>query len=326
MQLRVGQLPDGKEPVSEIWDRKAKRFQRKQDRRRAEKWLPIYINEHQGLPFGVQWFGDIHADDDGCNVPLLKRDLELCGKTDGLFGAHIGDATNNWIGSLNRLHGQQSTTVRDGRRLVTDILHGHDIEWLLWLTGNHDEWNEGGEILNLLIDNTLYLADWSAKICIHAADQQFKVHAAHAFAGKSMWNPTHGPQRAARLISDAELYVAGHIHTPGSQGFEIPETGRYPRAVQCRGYKWFDSHAERLGFPENQCGASVMTIFHPQAETPAGRISVFEDVALGVEVLTALRDRAQRRNAPPVPKRAKPVRKQGKQKRQSRPRVRQVAA
>ena len=292
MLVRYGELPDDAEPIDEILERKAKGYRRKVARAAKAKWLPVHVPEQRGLPFGVVWFGDMHIDDDGCNVPQLMRDLALTAATPGCYGAHIGDVTNNWVGRLNTEHAKQSTTQRDARRLAAHVIHTCGVKWVVWLLGNHDEWNEGGPILSLIVDGAVHVAEWDAQLELRSgADESWRVHASHAFRGSSMWNPTHGPARAAQLTTDAELCVAGHIHTPGTQGFEVRD--RYARVVQARGYKHFDKYAKTKGYQDHQNGAAVLSIFHPEAESAAGRITTYEDIALGCKVLAALRKDAE---------------------------------
>ena len=327
-RVSYGELSDDAEPIADLLDRKAKQYTRKAKRAAQEKWLPVYVPEHTGLPFGVMWFGDMHIDDDGCNVPQLRADLSLCAKTEGCYGAHIGDITNNWVGRLNSEHAKQSTSQRDARRLARHVIHDSGVQWMVWLLGNHDLWNEGGPILSLIADAATHVAEWDARLEIRYGAQgaacsgtpeTWRVHASHAFKGSSMWNPTHGPSRAAQLSTDADLCVAGHIHTPGTQGFEVRE--RYARVVQARGYKHFAQYAKVKGYADHQNGAAVLSIFHPGGKG-AGRITTFEDVALGCRVLSLLRSYAEaqaafaalRPQARPNPSKARIARPSGRNK------------
>lgn len=284
-------LPDADEPIEDLISRRERYAARSAERRRVETWLPIELPE--AGPFGVLWFGDPHLDDDNCDWPTLRSHVDLCKTTPGLYGASIGDATNNWVGRLMRLYADQHTTKHDARRLAKWFLRDCGVNWLLWLIGNHDEWNEGDAILGLIADGATYLPTWEARVEFRASGDRWRVHASHDFKGSSIWNPTHGPLRKAMMAGGlAELYVCGHRHTWAQQCVEIEERGGVAHAVRVRGYKRHDHHAVVNGFAQGSVGAAVLTIFNPLATTPAGRILTFADPIGGAEVLRAMRSTA----------------------------------
>lgn len=287
-RVKIRSLPDDSEPLSDIFRRKEKAFKRKQKRADAERWLPVHLPEHQGRAVGLMFFGDMHIDDDGCNVPLLRRDLRLCAKTSGMYGLHLGDMTNNWVGFLSRLHGEQSVTQKDARRLAQYVMCESGVDWVANIVGNHDAWNEGAAILGL-IGASLYVAEWEAKLVVHVGRAKLRIHVAHDFPGNSMWNITHGPARAARMASNAELLVCGHKHDWGIQSYELAGQGRVVHAARARGYKWFDHYATTHGFQQSEHGACITAIFNPRAKTAAGRVMLFSDPEIGAAVLKALR-------------------------------------
>lgn len=283
-------LPDADEPVADLIERRRRQSRRKLDRVAAERWMPIAIADPG--PFAIAWVGDPHLDDDACDWDLLLSHVELIKRTPGMYAFGIGDVTNNWVGRLIRLYADQKTTLSDARRLARWFLRDAGIPWIGSLLGNHDEWEHGEAILGLISDGAVYLPYWETRLEFRAGGAKFRVHAAHDFAGSSIYNKTHGPARAAMFSGGAaELLVCGHRHHVGSQGFEIEENGTYVRAVRARGYKAHDRHAIRCGFPQGRAGATVVTVFDPHAATPAGRVTVFEDPEAGALFLAALRAR-----------------------------------
>lgn len=289
--FRVAELPDDTEPTETIIERRCKAYERQKARRDAERWIPITVNETE--PFGLLVFGDEHADDNNCDWPELKRDLELCRNTPGLYACAMGDASNNWVGRLVREYAEQSTTRREARQLLKWLLSDDAAPWLFRLIGNHDKWNEGDVIVGLFADSAYHVADWEARIELRTATgQAFRIHASHNFKGSSIYNKTHGPSRAAMFSGGAaDLYLCGHLHTLGTQSFEIEETGKLIHVVRARGYKKHDMYAVTNGYVQGEAGASVFVLFDPNAETAAGRITIFNDPILGAKVLTALRDK-----------------------------------
>lgn len=281
-------LPDTHEPIDQLRKRLRENFERKHARRLAETWLPIGIPE-QGA-FAFVWFGDPHLGDDSCNMPLLEDHVAIC-RQPGVYGACVGDYSNNWVGRLVRKYGDQETGRSSERELIKWFAKDCGVDWRLWLVGNHDMWNEGEAILGLIVDKAFYVASWQAQITLRGIRDEWKVHAAHSFPGQSMWNSNHGGLRQARMNSPAELLVEGHTHNFGLQSFERPGDGRVANLVQTRGYKWHDEYATVKGYYQGQSGASVMTVFNPDAKTAAGRITCFGDLETGADFLQFLRKR-----------------------------------
>lgn len=285
-RVTIDPIPDAQEPIADLLAAHERRFAREAKRRKAERWLPISIDESQ--PFGIMFFGDPHLDDDNCDMARLRADIAIT-KQPGIYAACVGDKTNNWVGRLVRLYSDQHTTKSDARRLARWYLRDAGIPWLFHVLGNHDGWSEGDAILSLINDGAYYFADWDARVEIRAGGARFRIHAAHDFKGSSIWNKTHGPARAAMMSGQAELYVCGHRHTYGSQSFELEDTGRLVHAIRTRGYKAHDHYAVVNGFSQGEAGASVFGLFDPCAQTQAGRITTFADPELGARVLAGLR-------------------------------------
>lgn len=288
MRFEMPALPDPDEPVADLIDRRRKSFRRLDKSKKAQKWMPVRVPE-PGRPFGIAWVGDPHLDDPGCDWDTLLRDIETMRRSDGMHAVAIGDATNNWVGGLLRKFADQETTQKDARRLAAWFARDCGVPWLMWLVGNHDEWNEGKAILGLIAEKCLYIPGWSAKLEFVAGVSRFKVHCAHDFPGHSMWNPTHAGGRAARFLSDAELFVSGHRHNWAHLQFPMPD--RVVNVVALGSYKKHDEYAERCGFPECEGGETIVTIFNPASRSRTGRIKTFGDLAEGADYLRFLRGR-----------------------------------
>lgn len=282
------ELPaDWHEPIADIIERQATQVAKRREVRRAREWFPVKVAEAR--PIGILWFGDPHIDDDSCDMDVLLRHVELCRETPGLYGANIGDTTNNWVGRLTRLFGDQEASQETARRLAKWFLVDSGVNWLLTLVGNHDAWNEGGEILSQMNSEQVPLIDWAAKFrLVFKNGRSVRIHAAHDFKGSSIWNKTHGPSRAAQTGA-ADLYVCGHRHDWGIQHYELPETDRAPVSIRCRGYKGFDHYAVRSGYAQSRYGAAILTVIDPTAETPDGLVTPFANVETGARYLNMLR-------------------------------------
>lgn len=282
-------------PIEVLLEHASKRFnQLRNHHEAADDWPIIKIND--SLPVGVLWFGDPHLGDNGCNVPLLRKHADLCKNTPGLYGANIGDTTNNWetVGKLAKKWAQQDASIATEQRLAQWFMTEAGINWLVWLIGNHDAWNHGERLLRAINITGIFMKNWEAKFVVEFPNGvRIKIHAAHNFKGFSDWNPMHGPLKAAIKSSDADLYVAGHIHTPGSMQFNLQGFNRFPLLLRVASYKRFDSYALTGGFDDHDVGSAVLTIFNPNAEARSGRITHFFDVEAGAKVLTMMRNGVQ---------------------------------
>lgn len=288
--IQLPNFPDEDIPIEQIIDLQAERFTKRMASHEAHTWFPVKIRDQ--LPIGIMWFGDPHLDDNGCNWPELRAHVNLCRDTEGLYGANVGDTTNNWAGRLVRLYAEQDTSVKTARRLAEWFMLHSGVSWLIWILGNHDAWGDGSAILAQMAKRhgtqKLICHDWEARFSLKFPNGwEPRIYAAHNFKGNSIWNPMHGPMREGQIGEDADLYVCGDRHTSGEFGFENVSRGRYQRFVRVRGFKFMDDYARRGGFKEQREGCSALTIFDPDKRS----ISVYMDVEEGAEVLTYKRQR-----------------------------------
>ncbi|MEQ1654009.1 MAG: hypothetical protein ABL897_16110, partial [Hyphomicrobium sp.] len=218
-------LPDRREPINSLLKRRAEHFGRQKAHAAAANWQQIKVADNK--PFGLCLIGDPHLDDDGCNWAALSDDIAYLSRTPGLYGLNIGDTTNNWVGRLARLFGNQETSQTSARQLAEWFLTGAGIKWAAVLLGNHDEWNEGGEIIKRMCAAApvrIPVHEWAAKLeFVFPNGAKFRVNAAHDFKGRSIYSTTHGPLREAIWHQDgSHVLAAGHIHYGGTQQVEIP--------------------------------------------------------------------------------------------------------
>jgi len=281
-------------PIDKLIDMAVERSKLRKESYEAHTWFPVKVNDDK--PIGILWFGDPHVDDNGCDWELLKHHAKLCRETPGLYGANIGDTTNNWAGRLAALYAKQDASLKTARRFASWLLLDSGIRWLLWLIGNHDQWGDGAEILAMMAakhkTQKIVTHDWEARFVLKFKNGcEIRVNAAHDFAGNSMWNPLHGPVKAARFGNSIDLLVCGHLHNWAISQWEMAEQGSIPVMIRVKGYKTHDDYARKLGHYEQKEGAAILTIIDPRATTRAGRVTAYADVDHGVEYLKWLRSR-----------------------------------
>jgi len=280
-------IPEDDLSAEEIINGMCKRFDKRNTAYRAKKWMTFKVNTDK--PIGICWFGDPHIDDDGCNWPLLKQHIDICNKTEGLYGANIGDTHNNWVGRLTAEYANQNTSRGTALKLVDWFFKDSGIQWLIILLGNHDEWNYGGETLQLIAKNICTMIDWRAQFKLQFSNgKEVMIDAAHDHSGHSQWNSLHGQQKASAMGGEAHLYIAGHKHNWALAQNECPQTHRVYWLARARGYKHIDDYAEKLGFGNQKFGASIVTVIDPSA-SDVNMIRCFADVKEGAEYLKWLR-------------------------------------
>ena len=277
---------DEDEPIDDLLGRLEKGFYRKHKNATAKRWFEVNVREDK--PYAVLMFGDPHLGDDGCNMPLLQRHLEIARKP-GVYGLNIGDTTNNWVGRLMRLYAEQETSAKTERRLAEWFMFDAGVSWLCWVLGNHDDWNGGADFQKRLGGRDIPIIDWRAQFRLsHKSGTEARVDASHGRKGSSIWNNLHATLRAAKLGENADLYVTGHTHNFGLEDLEIAEKGVSSWLVQLRGYKWHDHYALTGNWAEHQRGAAVMAIVDPRPDARR-RVMCFEDVEWAYEVLEWMR-------------------------------------
>lgn len=275
-------------PIEDVIDGMVRRYQTARKATDAKTWFPIKFKDSK--PIGIMFMGDPHVDDDGCAWPVLKRHIELCRETEGLYAVNIGDSSNAWGGRLIKKYADQETSVHTARRLVEWLLLESGTRWLVWLHGNHEHMGDAGPLLHEM--NRRYgtkrvpMLDWEARFVLQFANgSEFKINAAHDFPGNSMWNPIHGPVKAASMGGDVDLYVCGHKHNWAISQWEMAEKGKTPLMIRARGYKALDPYARRIGKYEQEEGQSVLVVFDPASTSRAGRMTAFVDPEEGAAYL-----------------------------------------
>lgn len=288
-EVVIDALPPEDLPFEERLETMKKRNSLRIAHARALSWQTVRIPIDG--PYGICWFGDPHMDDPFCDLAALERHAGICRKTEGLFGANGGDSINNWVGRLERIYAEQSTTASEGWELVDWFMNGLGIKWLLWLLGNHDVWNFGKKIFEKSNAQGILMRDWDAKLKLIAPNGgECAVWARHDFKGSSIYNELHGLKRASMMDEQADIYAAFHRHNWGTAQGEM-QNGRKYTLIRAKGYKESDDYGLKLQFHDQMEGQSVATIITPRSGLPP-LINAFENIEEGADFLTFKRRKA----------------------------------
>ena len=285
-------LPDfGDEDLSveELIQIASRRFVKRQAHTQQKEWFDVKMLSDE--PCLIALVGDPHLDDDGCNWPLLTRDVELMANTPNVHAINLGDSTNNWTGRLMRLYAAQEASKGTGYKYVRWFMHDSNVKWLLWLLGNHDEWGDGALIIREMSADTVKIFDWQSKFnLVFPNKRRCPIWVAHSFKGNSMYNILHGPMRAIKFGTiNVRVAAQGHHNEWGYFVTEDGDTHMTTHAIKARGYKHIDHFAERHMYSHQTQGSTMAVIINPLVEeTDPGFITVFSDLEIGVSYLNSL--------------------------------------
>lgn len=282
----VAPTPAVSTEFEDLIEEKCRRFEQYNRKKKQAEVVDWHVG---GKAIAIVHFGDPHLDNNGCDFPQLREDVQLVRSTPGCYAGNIGDNTDNWVGRLVKLYAKSHTTFEEALRLSEWLIQS--MEWAYFVYGNHDHWNDGATILDLLMRGaTVHCrAGHDAKLRIHFDNGAIAdIRARHNYRGYSMWHPTHGMLRALQFGTWGDLLVGGHTHEYGEIKTET-HRGEVKIGLRVRGYKRHDDYAEEKGFYEFRAGAAIMTVIDPNAPA-SDRLQNFVHLPTGAKYLKSLRD------------------------------------
>lgn len=276
--------------IDQLIERREQQFARKAAAEDARKLVPVRLRESG--PFGLALFGDPHVDDDGTDMRLLRTHIEIVKRTPGLYAGNVGDYSNNWVGRLARLYGQQSTSAAEAWLLVEWLVR--ELPWMFLVAGNHDLWSGDGDPIKWMARQARvqYAANGMRLGITTPKGRVIRLNARHDFSGKSMWHTAHGPAKAAQLGWRDHVLICGHTHQSGYEMVKDPSSGLISHALRVGSYKTYDRYAAEKGLPNQTVSPCVMLVVQPSAADDSPKlITVFHDLEMGADFLTWLRGR-----------------------------------
>ena len=286
--FETDEIPSEILPAEDLVRQKKERFVQREAAAGAKKLRSIRITIPG--PIGICHMDDPHIDDDGTDICRIEHDLKLIRDTEGMFGANVGDVHNNWAGRLARLYGEQSTSSREAWELVKWYL-GY-IPWLYVVGGNHDCWDGKDILLDWIIgQNGNFGPSYVRMSLAFANGREVRVNARHKFPGTSIYNPAHGPMRAALFGWRDHILTCGHLHKTGYGLLKCPVTGMISHALQIATYKIYDQYAIELGLPDQNISPNCTTVIDPEATNDVNLVTIFWDLETAADFLTYLRRR-----------------------------------
>lgn len=279
--------PSVNRPIEKLFEEQAAIFQRKRERGDIKR-QGVNIHIHDSGPFGILFFGDPHVGDDGCDIEQLAYYMELVRATDHVYGANIGDLSNNWVGTLKRLYAHQHTTDDEETALV-EWLIGY-IDWLFVTLGNHDKWGPIAEMVCRHHD--VMTVSHGAIFKVHVGERVLKIDARHTHRGNSQYNASFAQVKQQYRGSDAHVIIGGHIHTGAYTLVRNGVSGRLGHCIRLGSFKKYDEYADQQGFSDDSVGPACLIVCDPSiAEDDPGFVTVWFNLEHGVRFLESLRER-----------------------------------
>lgn len=283
-------LPQESRDIETLLEDRRAEYRRKNEAAQARNLIPIKVKING--PIAIAHFGDPHVDDPGCDILQLERDMQTVNETEGMFGANVGDFSNNWVGRLSHLYSDQTTTHDEAWKLV-EWMVGY-LQWLYLIAGNHDVWSGARDPVKWMVRNKSSLYEpHGVRIGLNFPNgKQVRINCRHDFTGHSGWNPAHGPMKAAQMGWRDHVLACGHKHTSAYGVVKDPSDGLISHCIRVAGYKIHDDYGKRLGLPNQNIAPTFVTIIQPEYDDDDPRlITTFFSVQEAAEYLTHLRSK-----------------------------------
>lgn len=236
--------------------------------------------------------GDAHFGDPGTDVQRAFAEAEMIAQTDGMYAADMGDLINNFIGQFfASIRHDTRLTITDEWVILGSYLRVLGPKLTLEIGGNHLAWTQKlagvdylHDTLGAISPHTLYDAH-ECRVVIDVCGVEFPARFRHRWRGSSIYNPTHGIERAARFDDrDFVLGVGAHTHVAGvARQFAVGSVDCM--AVLVGSYKRWDSYQREQGFPAANNSTAVAVILDAETKSMTG----INNLELAARVMRQLR-------------------------------------
>lgn len=224
------------------------------------------------FPYGpvcIVNFADWHLGSSGTDYARLEEELTLVRDTPGMFAGFVGDALDNFIiGKLAMLRidktpfrvSEEWAMVKRGLGLIASKL-------LYVVDGNHDQWTYAlsgidyfGEVAEQMRPGVIYARD-ELLLDVNIGSGGVALRVRHKWRGTSIYNDTHGIERAAKFDKGVafDIGVGAHTHASGLNR-EFNNGGKTGLAQLCGTFKRVDGYAIQNGFHRPNQATGVATV------------------------------------------------------------------
>jgi hypothetical protein len=241
----------------------ARRFRQKH--RRAQKKKSQNIRFDSG-PVMIAFVGDQHIGNAGTDIKRVFREQKTIMQTPRAYAWLMGDVVDNFVvGRLKDQNMKPAAPIWEQWQLAEEYLDRWQDRIVAFVGGNHGAWTMSQTQIDyrrdVCPDGVLFDGD-DVQATLQVGSADYDIWARHKWKGNSIYNQTHGQERAARFNDpNHDLYVGAHTHE-GALYREMIHEGQRKAAVQIGAYKVHDDYARSQGFPPSDMSTACAVIFH----------------------------------------------------------------
>lgn len=241
-------------------------------------------------PVLIVFSSDWHCGHTSCQMPRLRRDLELIRATPGCYailGGDLLDNPNTSVLSRGMSH-EQLAPLRIQKQLVeeaTEYLGAENV--LAMLLGNHDAWSIRTDDFDPIAYlckrlGCPYLGAYGF-VNVTLGAQTYRILAAHQFRMRSSFNKTHQGKRLMDFMGSADVVFTGHTH---DSAVEMTHIRQKPVFIgQAGSYLRSSRYSKALGFTPSSPEMPGALLFPHEHKV----IPVYDAFTEGLFILNAYR-------------------------------------
>ena len=221
-------------------------------------------------PICLMFMADSHAGAAGVNYDKLFEEAEIISGTPNTYIVYVGDLVDQFVlQSMSQIRFHTSLTVPEEWAIARGLLELVAHKILVAVAGNHDNWTNMlvgidyfKDIVAQQAPGALYGVH-SALFKLTVGNAEWRVKVRHSWRGSSMYNPTAGIERAARIDGNFDVGIGAHTHVSGLHR-QFNNGGKTGYAVLCGSPKEEDDFADYLGCALSNESTTVPLVFTPQ--------------------------------------------------------------
>jgi predicted phosphodiesterase len=276
------ELPD----ETEVWERARREW--KHVEQLTERRNSQAIKFEYG-PVAFALLADQHFGDPGVDYPRAQDEAQLVAETPGLYAILAGDVVNNFIlAKLSQARFDTRLSIPDEWALLRGYLRILAPK-LQIVVGNHDQWvtrlagiDYFRDVVAEFRPTVIYDSD-DCLVNITVGSWVLPTRIRHKWRGSSIYNPTHGIERAAKWDQDFIIGMGAHTHVSGVvRSFNIG--GANGMALMAGTYKRVDQYARRLGFAKSNTSTAVAVLIDEKERALVG----FDNLKMVAKYLCAV--------------------------------------